>query len=214
MIIIGIILSFVALAYLCWLLFVLAVYALPFFVGTAVALVAYQNGSGPMAAIVIGAIASGVALVAARLAFTTLRSPFVRAVVASVFAIPATLAGYHAALGLAHIGAATTNGWQQAIAVIVAVIVGATAWSRITLSTPPESGGCRASIEPKRASQARPVRAWMRGLRGWPGHAVLTHLYAGISFPSPHVAAGLCRCSILATSSPQLLLERAGDAGL
>ena len=109
MIIIGIILSFVALAYLCWLLFVLAVYALPFFVGTAVALVAYQNGSGPMAAIVIGAIASGVALVAARLAFTTLRSPFVRAVIASVFAIPAALAGYHAALGLAHIGAATNG---------------------------------------------------------------------------------------------------------
>ena len=95
MIIIGIILSFVALAYLCWLLFVLAAYALPFFVGTAVALVAYQNGSGPMAAIVIGAIASGVALVAARLAFTTLHSPSVRAVIASVFAIPATLAGYH-----------------------------------------------------------------------------------------------------------------------
>jgi hypothetical protein len=85
MIIISIILSFVALAYLCWLLFVLAVYALPFFVGTAVALVAHHNGSGPMAAIVIGAIASGVALVAARLAFTTLRSPFARALIASVF---------------------------------------------------------------------------------------------------------------------------------
>jgi hypothetical protein len=117
MIIIGIVLSVVDLVYLCWLLFALAVYALPFFVGTAVALVAYQNGSGPMAAIVIGAIASNVALVAARVAFTTLRSPFVRAVIASVFAIPAALAGYHAALGLAHIGAAT-NGWQQAIAII------------------------------------------------------------------------------------------------
>jgi hypothetical protein len=139
MIIIGIILSFVALAYLCWLLFVLAVYALPFFVGTAVGLVVYQNGSGPMAAIVIGAIASGVALVAARLAFTTLRSPFVRAMIASVFAIPAALAGYHAALGLAHIGAAT-NGWQQAIAVIGAAIVAATAWARMTLSAPPEPG--------------------------------------------------------------------------
>jgi hypothetical protein len=156
MIIIGIIPSFVALAYLCWLLFVLAVYALPFFVGTAVALVAYQNGSGPVAAIVIGAIASGVALVAARLAFTTLRSPFVRAVIASVFAIPAALAGYHAALGLAHIGGAA-NGWQQAIAVIVAVIVGATAWSRITLSTPPEPGqGIAASLTPSIALASTP----------------------------------------------------------
>jgi hypothetical protein len=148
MIIIGIVLSFVALAYLCWLLFALAVYALPFFVGTAVGLVAYHNGSGPMAAINIGAIASGVALVAARLAFTTLRSPFVRAVIASVFAIPAALAGYHAALGLAHIGAAT-NGWQQAIAVIGAIIVAATAWARMTLSIPPEPGrGIAASLTP------------------------------------------------------------------
>jgi hypothetical protein len=136
MIIIGIVLSFVALAYLCWLLFALAVYALPFFLGTAVGLVAYHNGSGPMAAIIIGAIASGIALVAGRLAFTTLRSPVVRAVIASVFAIPAALAGYHAALGLAHIGAAT-NGWQQAIAVIGAAIVAATAWARMTLSTRP-----------------------------------------------------------------------------
>jgi hypothetical protein len=156
MIIISIILSFVALAYLCWLLFVLAVYALPFFVGAAVALVAYQNGSGPMAAIVISAIASGVALVAARLAFTALRSPFVRAVIASVFAIPAALAGYHAALGLAHIGAAT-NGWQQAIAVIVAAIGGATAWSRITLSTPPEPGqGIAANLTPSIALASAP----------------------------------------------------------
>jgi hypothetical protein len=109
-----------------------------------------------MAAIIIGAIASVAALVAARLAFTTLRSPLVRAVIASVFAIPAALAGYHAALGLAHIGAAT-NGWQQAIAVIVAVIVGATPWSRIRLSTPPEPGqGIAASLTPSIALASAP----------------------------------------------------------
>ena len=148
MIIIGIVLSFVALAYFCWLLFALAVYALAFFVGAAVGLVTYHSGSGPIGAIIVGATASGVALVAGRLAFTALRSPFIRTVIALVFAIPAALAGYHAALGLAHIGA-VTNGWQQAIAVMGAIVVAATAWARMTLSTPPEpEQGIAASLTP------------------------------------------------------------------
>jgi hypothetical protein len=46
MLIIGIILAFVVLAYLCWLLFALAVYALPFFAGLSVGLAAYHSGSG------------------------------------------------------------------------------------------------------------------------------------------------------------------------
>jgi hypothetical protein len=148
MIIIGIVLSFVFLAYLCWLLFALAVHALPFFVGAAVGLVAYHSGSGPIGAIIVGTIASGVALLAGRLAFTALRSPFVRAVIALVFAIPAALAGYHAALGLAHIGA-VTNGWQQVIAVMGAIVVAATAWARMTLSSPAEpEQGIAASLAP------------------------------------------------------------------
>jgi hypothetical protein len=148
MIILGIVLSFVALAYLCWLLFALAVYALPTLAGVAVGLVTYHSGSGPMAAIIVGAIASGVALLTGRFAFTMVRSPLIRAVIALVFAIPAALAGYHAALGLAHIGAAT-NGWQQAIAVMGAIIVAVTAWTRMALSTPPEPGqGIAASPAP------------------------------------------------------------------
>jgi hypothetical protein len=46
MIIIGIVLSFIGLAYLCWLLFALAVYALPFFAGATAGLAAYQSGLG------------------------------------------------------------------------------------------------------------------------------------------------------------------------
>jgi hypothetical protein len=45
MLIIGIVLSFVGLGFLCWLLFVLAVYAPPFFAGVTAALVAYHSGS-------------------------------------------------------------------------------------------------------------------------------------------------------------------------
>jgi succinate dehydrogenase/fumarate reductase cytochrome b subunit len=103
MLVIGIILAFVALAYLCWLLFALAVYALPFFAALSAGLAAYHSGSGPIGAIVVGVIAGAVTLLLGQVAFATVRSPLVRATVALVFAAPAALAGYHAALGLAHL---------------------------------------------------------------------------------------------------------------
>jgi hypothetical protein len=137
MIIIGIVLTLPGLAYLCWLLFALAVYALPFFVGVAVGLVAYRSGSGPIAAIIVGAIASSITLIAGQIAFT-LRSPLIRGAIALLFAVPAAVAGYHAALGLAHIGI-PAEGWRQAMAVMGA-IVAATAWARMALSAPPDGG--------------------------------------------------------------------------
>jgi hypothetical protein len=81
MIIIGIILGFVGLAYLCWLLFALAVYALPLFVAVAAGLATYHSGSGPIGAIIVGAIAGSITLVAGQIAFTTLRSPLTRAAI-------------------------------------------------------------------------------------------------------------------------------------
>jgi hypothetical protein len=139
MIIIGIILGFVGLAYLCWLLFALAVYALPFFAGVTAGLATYHSGSGPIAAIIVGAIAASVTLIAAQIAFTTLRSPLIRAAIALVFAVPAAFAGYHAALGLAHIGI-PAEGWCQTMAVAGAIIVAATVWARMALSAPPDAG--------------------------------------------------------------------------
>ena len=65
----------------------------------------------------------------------TLRSPLIRAVIALLFAVPAAVAGYHAALGLAHIGI-PADGWRQAVAVAGAIIVAATAWARMVLSAP------------------------------------------------------------------------------
>ena len=57
MIIIGIILGLVGLAYLCWLLFALAVYALPSFAAVAIGLAAYHSGAGSVGAIIVGAAA-------------------------------------------------------------------------------------------------------------------------------------------------------------
>ena len=135
MIIIGIVLALVGLAYLCWLLFALAVYALPLFAGVTAGLAIYHTGSGPIGAIIVGLIAGTITLIAGQIALMTLRSPFIRAGIALLFAVPAAIAGYYAALGLAHIGI-PAEGWRQAMALIGAIVVAATAWTRMMLSAP------------------------------------------------------------------------------
>lgn len=135
MIIIGIILAFIGLAYLCWLVFSLAIYALPFFAGASAGLATYHNGSGPIAAIIVGAIAGSITLIAGQIAFTTLCSPLIRAAIGLLSTVPAAIAGYHAALGLAHIGI-SAEGWRQVMAVMGAIAVAATAWARMVLSAP------------------------------------------------------------------------------
>jgi hypothetical protein len=153
MLIIGIILSFVVLAYLCWLLFTLAVNAFPFFVGVTTGLATYHSGSGPIGAVIVGLVASSITFAAGQIAFTTVRSPLIRAAIALLFAVPAAVAGYHAALGLAQIGV-PTEGWRQAIAVIGAIAVAATAWARIALIAPPDTGGASLPASPVRLTSA------------------------------------------------------------
>ena len=102
-------------------------------------LAAYDAGSGPIGAIIVGAIASSVILLAGQIAFTTLRSPLIRVALALLFAVPAAIAGYHAALGLARI-AIPADGWRDAMAVVGAIIVSATAWARMAVTGPPDAG--------------------------------------------------------------------------
>jgi hypothetical protein len=135
MLIIGIILSFVGLGYLCWLIFALAVDALPLFAGFTAALAAYRSDSGPIAAIAVGAIMSVMVLFAGQIAFRTLRSTPVRAAIALLFAMPAAVAGYHAAHGLAYL-VVPIEGWRQTMAVAGAIMVATIAWARINLSAP------------------------------------------------------------------------------
>ncbi len=64
------------------------------------------------------------------------RSPLIRAAIALLFAVPAAIAGYHATLGLAHIGV-PSQGWREAFAMVGAILVGGTAWGRMTLLAVP-----------------------------------------------------------------------------
>ncbi len=144
MIVIGIILSFVSLGFLCWLLFMLAVHALPFFAGVTAGIAAYHSGSGEIGAFLVGLIAGAFTLAAGQIAVAAFRSPVIRTAIALVFAVPAAMAGYHAALGLAQLGVPAEL-WQQAFAVMGAVAVGATAWARLALSIPPDMGSSDAA---------------------------------------------------------------------
>jgi hypothetical protein len=83
-------------------------------------------------AIVVGIVAGAVTLGAGQLAFAVAGSPLIRAAIALLFATPAAVAGHHATLAVAHIGV-SSQGWREAFAIIGAILVGGTAWGRMTL---------------------------------------------------------------------------------
>jgi hypothetical protein len=139
MLIPSIVLSVVGVGFFCWLLFTLAVYALPFFAGATAGLAAFHGGSGIIGALVIGVVAGGVTLAIGQIAFATARTPLVRPVIALFYAAPATIAGYHATLGLAVV-AIPSESWREAFAIVGAILVGITAFARMSLFVPPTVG--------------------------------------------------------------------------
>jgi hypothetical protein len=136
MLVIGLVLSAAGVGFFCWLLFTLAVYALPFFAGLTAGLAAFHSGSGVIGALVVGALAGGATLAIGQIAFATVRTPLIRAAFALLFTVPAAVAGYHATFGLAHIGV-PSEAWRGAFAIVGAVLVGGTAWVRMSLLVPP-----------------------------------------------------------------------------
>lgn len=131
----AIIFAIIAIAVMCWLLFTLAIYALPFFAGLSTAMWAHSAGSGIVGAFAVGLVAAVVTLVVGQILFSTVRSPILRLIIALAFAVPAALAGYHAVHGLAAAGV-SSEGWREAFAIVGAVVVGATAWARLANAAP------------------------------------------------------------------------------
>ncbi len=140
MIILGIILSVFAIAFFCWLLFTLAVYALPFFVGLTAAFTAYHHGYGVLGSGLIAVVAGAGVLALGQLLFAAVRPPILRACIALVFAIPAAVAGYHATLGITHI-CLPEGPLSQILAFVGATLVGGTAWTRMAIFIPPAVDG-------------------------------------------------------------------------
>jgi hypothetical protein len=146
MIVIGLILSVFGVGYLCWLLFTLAVYALPLFAGMMAGLAAYHSGAG-LGALVVGFAAGAVTLVAGQAAFAAVKSPVLRVVIAILFAAPAAIAGYHATLALAHIGVPSAS-WREVFAIVGAIVAGGTAFVRLAARAAPPAAGHVGAVAP------------------------------------------------------------------
>jgi hypothetical protein len=135
----AIVLSVFGLGFFCWLLFTLAIYALPFLAGLTAGLAAVNSGSGFIGALAIGLLVGVAILVLGQMVFATVRTPLVRLLIGLVYAVPAAVAGYHLCFALAGIGV-PTGGWQQVFAAAGAVVVGVTAFARMALLIPPSTG--------------------------------------------------------------------------
>lgn len=131
MIFLGIILSIAAIGFFCWLLFTLAVFALPFFAGVTAGSWAYQTGAGWMGAILIGTVATGLTLGIGQILLGLVRPLWARLLITLAFVAPAAVAGYHATHGIVkHTMPSET--WQLVFSVIGAVAVSVTAFTRVT----------------------------------------------------------------------------------
>jgi hypothetical protein len=122
----GIVLSLFGLGTILVLLFTLAIYAVPFFVGLTVGMWAFETGAGVVGAALVGIVAGVVALFAAQLLFASVRSLALRAVIALLFAAPAAVAGYHAVLGISAL-LVPSEVWRNIFATIGGLAVGASA---------------------------------------------------------------------------------------
>ena len=134
MLALGLLLNFAGIGLFCWLIFTLAVYALPFFVGLYVFMLALHGGAGILGAALVGIAAGGMTLAIGQTAFAMTRSAIVRAMVAALFAVPATIAGYQVVFAMSQFGVPSLA-WREIFACFGAILIGCTTWTRLTIFT-------------------------------------------------------------------------------
>lgn len=130
MIFIGILASIAAIGGLCWLLFTLAVFALPFFAGVSAGAWAYQSGAGWLGAIIVGVVGAALTLGFGQLLLAIIRPLWIRLAIALAFVAPAALTGYHSTHGIVK-HTMPSDTWQTIFSVIGAAAVGITAFVRM-----------------------------------------------------------------------------------
>jgi len=129
-IILGILLCIAAIGVLCWLLFTLAIVALPLFVGVNASTWAFNTGAGWFGAILFGILAAGLTLGVGQILLGVVRPMWAKLAIAMVFVAPAIVAGYHATHGIAkHMLPSET--WQIVFSVIGAIAVGVATFLRV-----------------------------------------------------------------------------------
>lgn len=140
MMILGILLSIVAIGFFCWLLFTLAVFALPLFAGVTMGVWAYHAGAGWPGGIAVGAAAAFLTLLVGQIMLMLARPLWLRVGVALAFVAPATIAGFYATHGIVK-HAMPSETWQLIFSVVGAIAVGITAFVRVTTLAAPAPTG-------------------------------------------------------------------------
>ena len=131
MLALGLVLNTLGIGLFCWAIFALAVYALPFFIALTIGMTALQSGAGPLVALLIGMAGGSLTLVLAQTAVAVTRSLTLRIAIATAFAVPTAVAGYHLVFALSQIGV-SSPAWREVLACLGAVCIGGTAWTRLT----------------------------------------------------------------------------------
>ena len=130
MIVLGILVSIAAIGTMCWLLFNLAVFALPFFIGLNAGIWAYGTGADWLGGILIGLIAAGLTVAVGQGLLMLVRPIWARLLIALTFVAPAGVAGFYATLGIVkHMMPSET--WQIIFSVVGAAAVSVTAFLRV-----------------------------------------------------------------------------------
>ncbi|WP_342724141.1 hypothetical protein AAFG07_34450 [Bradyrhizobium sp. B097] len=133
----GLVLNTLGIGLFCWAIFALAVHALPFFLALSIGTTALQGGAGVAGALLIGTAGGAMALVFGQAAVASTRSLTLRFAIASAFAVPAAVAGYHVVSALSQIGVPSLA-WREVFACLGALYIGGASWVRLTAFT--ESG--------------------------------------------------------------------------
>jgi hypothetical protein len=97
-------------------------------------MLALHSGAGVLGAPLVGIVAGGVTLAIGQGAFAMTRSIIVRAIIAALFAVPATLAGYQVVFAMSQIGVPSVV-WREIFASLGAIFIGGAAWTRLTVLT-------------------------------------------------------------------------------
>lgn len=119
-----------AIAFFCWLLFTLAIYALPTIAGVYACIWAYHTGAGILGAAIVGLVGGAATFGIAQLLLIFVPWTWARLLVLVVYTVPAVLAGYGATHGIT-LMAMSSPVWQAIFSVIGAIAVGITALIRI-----------------------------------------------------------------------------------
>lgn len=127
----GILLSMATIAFLCWLLFTLAVFVLPLFAGITAGTWAYGTGAGWLGVLVVGLAAAGLTYALGQFLLAIVRPIWARLLIAAAFVVPAAAAGFHATYGIVK-HTMPSQKWQIVFSILGAAAVGIVAFVRIT----------------------------------------------------------------------------------